>query len=86
VRQTYRDSISTRSPTDPDHGSGVIPERSPKGLRPGAEAYTSKEIAEKLFISIKTVDGYRQNILDKLGIRDRVELTRYAIKRGLIQP
>jgi DNA-binding NarL/FixJ family response regulator len=51
-----------------------------------AEAYTSKQIADALFISIKTVDRHRQNILDKLGMRDRVELTRYAIRRGLIQP
>jgi DNA-binding NarL/FixJ family response regulator len=51
-----------------------------------AEAYTSKQIADELFISIKTVDRHRQNILDKLGMRDRVELTRYAIRRGLIQP
>jgi DNA-binding NarL/FixJ family response regulator len=51
-----------------------------------AEAYTSKEIAEQLFISVKTVERHRQNILDKLGMRDRVELTRYAIRRGLIQP
>jgi DNA-binding NarL/FixJ family response regulator len=50
------------------------------------EAYTSKQIADALFISIKTVDRHRQNILDKLGMRDRVELTRYAIRRGLIQP
>lgn len=51
-----------------------------------AEANTSKEIADKLVISIKTVDRHRQNILEKLGMRDRVELTRYAIRRGLIQP
>jgi DNA-binding NarL/FixJ family response regulator len=51
-----------------------------------AEVHTSKEIAEMLFISIKTVERHRQNILDKLGMRDRVELTRYAIRRGLIQP
>jgi DNA-binding NarL/FixJ family response regulator len=50
-----------------------------------AEAYTSKQIADALFISIKTVERHRQNILDKLGMRDRVELTRYAIRRGLIQ-
>jgi len=51
-----------------------------------AEAQTSKDIAAALFISVKTVDRPRQNILDKLGMRDRVELTRYAIRRGLIQP
>ena len=51
-----------------------------------AEAYSSKEIATELFISVKTVERHRQNILGKLGMSDRVELTRYAIRRGLIQP
>jgi DNA-binding NarL/FixJ family response regulator len=50
-----------------------------------AEAYTSKDIAAELVISVKTVERHRQNILDKLGMSDRVELTRYAIRRGLIQ-
>ena len=40
-----------------------------------AEAYTSRQIADALFISIKTVERHPQNILDKLGMRDRVELT-----------
>ena len=51
-----------------------------------AEAHTSKEIASELVISVKTVERHRQNILDKLGMNDRVELTRYAIRRGLIEP
>ena len=51
-----------------------------------AEARSSKEIAQELVISIKTVERHRQNILDKLNMSDRVELTRYAIRRGLIQP
>ena len=51
-----------------------------------AEAYTSKQIAQELVISIKTVERHRQNIRDNLGMNDRVELTRYAIRRGLIQP
>jgi len=51
-----------------------------------AEAHTSKEIASMLFISVKTVERHRANILTKLGMRDRVELTRYAIRRGLIEP
>lgn len=51
-----------------------------------AEGHTSKEIAAMLVISIKTVDRHRTNMLDKLGMRDRVDLTRYAIRRGLIEP
>jgi DNA-binding NarL/FixJ family response regulator len=51
-----------------------------------AEGHTSKEIAAMLVISIKTVDRHRTNMLEKLGMRDRVELTRYAIRRGLIEP
>ena len=63
----------------------VLTPRELEVLKLIAEANTSKEIADKLFISIKTVERHRQNILDKLGMRDRVELTRYAIRRGLIQ-
>jgi DNA-binding NarL/FixJ family response regulator len=51
-----------------------------------AEAHTSREIADALVISVKTVESHRANILAKLGMRDRVELTRYAIRRGLVEP
>jgi DNA-binding NarL/FixJ family response regulator len=51
-----------------------------------AEAYTSDQIAHELSISRRTVDRHRENILAKLGMRDRVELTRYALRRGLIDP
>ena len=64
----------------------VLTPRELEVLKLIAEANTSKEIAKELWISIKTVERHRQNILDKLGMRDRVELTRYAIRRGLIQP
>ena len=51
-----------------------------------AEANTTDEIAATLAISRRTVEHHRANILHKLSMRDRVELTRYAIRRGLIEP
>jgi len=51
-----------------------------------AEAYTNREIGEILHLSAKTVESHRGNLLRKLGMRDRVELVRYAIRRGLIEP
>jgi DNA-binding NarL/FixJ family response regulator len=51
-----------------------------------AEAHTSDQIALELGVARRTVDRHRENILGKLGMRDRVELTRYAIRRGLVEP
>jgi DNA-binding NarL/FixJ family response regulator len=51
-----------------------------------AEGHSSDQIAEMLVISRKTVEHHRSHILEKLGLRDRVELTRYAIRRGLVEP
>lgn len=51
-----------------------------------AEGHTSEEIGAALTISRKTVERHRANVLEKLGMRNRVELTRYAIRRGLVEP
>ena len=51
-----------------------------------AEANTTKQIAEILHLSEKTIENHRANAMRKLGMRDRVELVRYAIRRGLIEP
>jgi DNA-binding NarL/FixJ family response regulator len=51
-----------------------------------AEGHTSEEIAAELVLSGKTVERHRANVLAKLGLRNRVELTRYAIRRGLVEP
>ena len=51
-----------------------------------AEAHTNEQIAALLSISRYTVERHRENVLAKLGMRDRVELTRYAIRRGLVEP
>ena len=67
-------------------GSELLTARELEIVKLIAEAHTTKEIADMLVISPKTVERHRANILAKLGMRDRVELTRYAIRRGLVEP
>ncbi|CAL9644269.1 response regulator [Streptomyces sp. enrichment culture] len=64
----------------------AITNREEEILKLVAEGHSSKEIGELLVISAKTVERHRANLLQKLGLRDRVELTRYAIRTGLIEP
>jgi DNA-binding NarL/FixJ family response regulator len=75
-----------RPPRDGDGPRDPLTPRENEVLKLIAESHTSKEIAELLVISEKTVERHRSNILEKLGARDRVALTRYAIRRGLIEP
>jgi DNA-binding NarL/FixJ family response regulator len=69
-----------RGPEDP------LTPREVEVLKLVAEGRTSEEIAQFLVISINTVDRHRGRILEKLGLRDRIDMTRYAIRRGLIEP
>ncbi len=75
-----RASRGEETPTDP------LTPRELEIVKLVAEGHTSDEIAEALVISKKTVEHHRSHILEKLGMRDRVELTRYAIRRGLVEP
>lgn len=64
----------------------VLTEREDEVLKLIAEGASSKEIAAALTISVKTVERHRANILARLGMRDRTQLTGYAIRAGLIEP
>jgi len=64
----------------------VLTAREDEVLKLIAEGHPSKSIATVLTISPKTVEHHRANILQKLGMRDRTDLTRYAIKAGLVEP
>nr|PZM96587.1 MAG: DNA-binding response regulator [Thermocrispum agreste] len=69
-----------------DEPPRVITEREEEVLKLVAEGHSSRDIAAMLHISVKTVERHRANLLQKLGLRDRLELTRYAIRAGLIEP
>jgi DNA-binding NarL/FixJ family response regulator len=49
-----------------------------------AEGYTTQQIADMLVVSPKTVEGHRTNLMAKLGLRNRVELVKYAVRKGII--
>jgi len=85
VRALVRDYLE-RAREGEDVREDPLTPRESEILKLIAEGYTGKQIAEELVISQKTVDRHRSNILEKLGMRDRVDLTRYAIRRGLIEP
>jgi DNA-binding NarL/FixJ family response regulator len=85
VRALMRDYVERARAGDIGSGEVLTP-REEEIVKLVAEAHTNEEIGEMLFISKKTVERHRANILEKLGMRDRVELTRYAIRRGLIEP
>ena len=82
VVEDYRDTVQTQAPED---NFERLSSREREVLKLVAEGYTSKEISEMLFISVRTVLGHRTNIMDKLDIHNRTELIKYAIRKGLIQ-
>jgi DNA-binding NarL/FixJ family response regulator len=69
-----------------DAPENVLTPREEEILKLVAEGHSSKAIADTLVISVKTVERHRANMLQKLGMRDRLQLTRYAIRAGLIEP
>ena len=75
-----------RRARDGDEPRDLLTPRETEVVKLVAESYTNRQIAEALVISEKTVEGHRANILEKLGLHDRVGLTRYAIRNGLVEP
>lgn len=65
-------------------GKGNLTQREREVLKFTAEGFTNNEIAEKLIISPKTVDTYRQRIMEKLDLHHRSELVQYALQKGLL--
>jgi len=78
-----RDYVDRLSGRDAESAFSVLTDREREVLQLVAEGHTTKQIAEKLYVSVKTVESHRQNIMDKLEIRTIAELTKYAIREGL---
>ncbi len=51
-----------------------------------AQGYTNQEVGTRLCLSVKTIETHRARIVDKLGLRSRADLTRYALEMGLLNP
>lgn len=73
-------------PAEESAATGELSPRESEVVKLIAEGYTSREIGEVLSISEHTVERHRANVLEKLHLKDRVALTRYAVRRGLVEP
>lgn len=80
-----RDAISRDSGTDSAAGS-VLSDRELQVLKLVAEGFSSREIAEQIYISTKTVETYRARFAEKLGLKSRAQIVRYALNLGLLSP
>lgn len=79
--EEYRYEASLRDKTDPYE---QLTDRERDVLKLLAEGYTTQEIADLLVISSKTVEGHKTSLMAKLGIRGRVDLVKYAVRKGII--
>ncbi len=84
ARVLVEQSWGPRQPADPD-GSQPLSEREAQVLREVALGHTTQQVAEKLFLSVRTVETYKARGMEKLGLDGRAALVRYAIEHGLLE-
>lgn len=86
AKLVVRDYFERAGRQEQDTSLDGLTEREREVLTLIAEGLTNQEIAQRLFISVKTVQTHRAHIMEKLNLHDRTELVRYAIRKGLIEP
>ncbi|HEY8490475.1 MAG TPA: response regulator transcription factor [Dehalococcoidia bacterium] len=84
TRLLLEEYLRSTGPEGTDTARKRLTEREREVLTLTAAGYTNQEIAERLYISPKTVDTYRQRIMEKLDLHHRSELVRYALEKGLL--
>ena len=77
--------IRPAGPRRPRDAYETLSDREREVLKWVARGHTNQEIAEKLFLSVKTIETYRARLVEKLGLRGRAALVRFAMERGLLQ-
>jgi two-component system response regulator NreC len=84
--ETYlQPALGARLAAEPPEGEGDLSEREVEVLRLIALGHTNAEIAEQLYLSVRTVESHRAHIQQKLRLTKRSELVRYALERGLLE-
>lgn len=73
-------------PAEADTGIDRLSDREREVLRLLAQGHTSQQVADMLFLSLKTVETYKARIMNKLGLHNRAQLVRYALQVGLLSP
>lgn len=79
-----RGSRQPKAPTETETGLGLLTRRQREILKLIAESHSTREIAERLSISIKTAETHRNQLMERLNIHDVASLTRFAIRCGLV--
>ncbi len=84
VTKSILEALVTTKDEEEDEKHGKLTIREKEILRLAADGQTNREIAQTLFLSIRTVEKHRQSVMRKLGLSKREELTKFAIRKGLI--
>jgi two-component system response regulator NreC len=93
IRTVHQGRVFVNAQAEPKPGTGpalaggppeLLSQREVEVLQLLVQGHTNKEISSKLFVSVKTVESHRARIMDKLGLRSRAELVRYALATGLL--
>lgn len=81
-----QDAFGSKVRTEPKDGINVLSEREQQVLKLVAEGFSSREIADQIAISTKTVEAYRARFIDKLGLKSRAQIVQYALNLGFLSP
>ena len=84
VKEVVPDIVRGSPRADSDGAEGSLTEREQEVLRLVALGYSNREIADKLYLGVRTVETHRARLMEKTGVRDRAGLVRHALKLGLL--